>query len=123
MGSIFEAEVTPAMHDAADTVLARMGVAHLAGITLDRMSTGEARRVLIARALVTSPEALLLDEPTTGLDLVARYQFLESLREVARQARRSSSSRTGSRRSSRRSKRSCCLKAAVWLRRGRKRRR
>ena len=84
-GFIFEAEVTPAMHDAADTVLARMGVAHLAGTTLDRMSTGEARRVLIARALVTSPEALLLDEPTTGLDLVARYQFLESVRQVARQ--------------------------------------
>jgi len=84
-GFIFEAEVTPAMHDAADAVLARMGVTHLAGTTLDRMSTGEARRVLIARALVTSPEALLLDEPTTGLDLVARYQFLESVREVARQ--------------------------------------
>jgi iron complex transport system ATP-binding protein len=84
-GFIFEAEVTPAMHDAADAVLARMGVAHLAGTTLDCMSTGEARRVLIARALVTSPEALLLDEPTTGLDLVARYQFLESVREVARQ--------------------------------------
>ena len=84
-GFIFEAEVTPAMHEAADAVLARMGVAHLAGTTLDRMSTGEARRVLIARALVTSPEALLLDEPTTGLDLVARYQFLESVREVTRQ--------------------------------------
>jgi iron complex transport system ATP-binding protein len=49
------------------------------------MSTGEARRVLIARALVTSPEALLLDEPTTGLDLVVRYEFLESIRDIARQ--------------------------------------
>ena len=84
-GFIFEADVTPAMNDDANAVLARMGVAHLAGTTLDRMSTGEARRVLIARALVTSPEALLLDEPTTGLDLVARYQFLESVRQVARQ--------------------------------------
>lgn len=49
------------------------------------MSTGEARRVLIARALVTNPEALVLDEPTTGLDLVARHEFLETLRAVARQ--------------------------------------
>jgi iron complex transport system ATP-binding protein len=83
-GFVFAADITPAMHDAADAVLERMGVLHLAGTTIDRMSTGEARRVLIARALVTGPEALLLDEPTTGLDLVARHQFLESIREVAR---------------------------------------
>jgi iron complex transport system ATP-binding protein len=84
-GFIFGADVTPAMADAADAVLDRMGVAPLADTTIDRMSTGEARRVLIARALVTSPDALLLDEPTTGLDLVVRYQFLESIREIARQ--------------------------------------
>ena len=84
-GFIFQPDVTPEMEQAADAALARMGVAHLGGATLDRMSTGEARRVLIARALVTSPEALLLDEPTTGLDLVVRYQFLESIREIARQ--------------------------------------
>ena len=83
-GFIFEPDVTPEMEGAAEAVLSRMGVAHLAGTTIDRMSTGEARRVLIARALVTSPEALLLDEPTTGLDLVVRYQFLESVREIAR---------------------------------------
>jgi iron complex transport system ATP-binding protein len=84
-GFIFGAEVTPAMRESADAVLNRMGVGHLAGTTIDRMSTGEARRVLIARALVTSPEALLLDEPTAGLDLVVRYQFLESIRAIARQ--------------------------------------
>jgi iron complex transport system ATP-binding protein len=84
-GFIFGADVTPVMRDAAEAVLGRMGVAHLAETSIDRMSTGEARRVLIARALVTSPEALLLDEPTTGLDLVVRYQFLESIREIARQ--------------------------------------
>jgi iron complex transport system ATP-binding protein len=84
-GYIFPPDVTPAMRDAADAVLGRMGVRHLADITIDRMSTGEARRVLIARALITSPEALLLDEPTTSLDLVVRHQFLESIREIARQ--------------------------------------
>jgi iron complex transport system ATP-binding protein len=84
-GFVFQPDVTRDMQDAAEAALARMGVAHLGDTTLDRMSTGEARRVLIARALVTSPEALLLDEPTTGLDLVVRYQFLESIRDIARQ--------------------------------------
>ena len=84
-GFIFQPDVTGEMLEAAERALARMGVAHLGDTTLDRMSTGEARRVLIARALVTSPEALLLDEPTTGLDLVVRSQFLESIRDIARQ--------------------------------------
>jgi iron complex transport system ATP-binding protein len=83
-GFVIEGEVTPRMRDAAADALARLGVGHLAETTLDCMSTGEARRVLIARALVTNPDALLLDEPTTGLDLVARHEFLEAVREVAR---------------------------------------
>jgi iron complex transport system ATP-binding protein len=84
-GFVFVPETTAAMRQAAQAALARLGVEHLAAAFLDRMSTGEARRVLIARALVTNPEALVLDEPTTGLDLVARHEFLETLRAVARQ--------------------------------------
>ena len=49
------------------------------------MSTGEARRVLIARALVHQPAALVLDEPTRGLDLVSRHHFMERVRAIARQ--------------------------------------
>ena len=51
---------------------------------MDEMSSGEARRVMLARALVTSPRALVLDEPTTGLDVVARHQFMERVRHIAR---------------------------------------
>jgi iron complex transport system ATP-binding protein len=83
-GFVLPMAVTAEMRDAAAAALVRMGVGHLAETSFDRMSTGEARRVLIARALVTSPDALILDEPTTGLDLVARFMFLESLRGIAR---------------------------------------
>jgi iron complex transport system ATP-binding protein len=76
--------ITPEMHQCARDALARMGVAHLAGRWLNEMSTGEARRVLLARALVTSPRALVLDEPTTALDLVARHEFMERVRQIAR---------------------------------------
>jgi iron complex transport system ATP-binding protein len=62
-----------------------MGAGHLARRWLDEISSGEARRVLLARALVTSPRALVLDEPTTGLDLVARHDFMERVRQIARE--------------------------------------
>lgn len=76
--------VTDAMKDAAEAALGLMGVTHLATRRLGTLSTGEARRVLIARALVHRPEALLLDEPCAGLDPTTRYHFLDSLRGLAR---------------------------------------
>jgi iron complex transport system ATP-binding protein len=48
------------------------------------MSSGEARRILIARALVHDPKALVFDEPTTSLDLRATYELREILRTLAR---------------------------------------
>ena len=61
-----------------------MGAAGLAGRLLGELSTGEARRVLIARALVSQPRALLLDEPTAGLDALIAGRFLETVGEIAR---------------------------------------
>jgi iron complex transport system ATP-binding protein len=77
--------VTEAMRRQAMAALERVDAARLARATLDTMSTGEARRVLIARALVHDPKVLVLDEPTRGLDLVARHVFMERIRDVARQ--------------------------------------
>ena len=76
--------VTDAMRRTAAEALDAAGAFQLSTRTLDEMSSGEARRVLLARALVTSPRALVLDEPTTGLDLVARHSFMETVRQLAR---------------------------------------
>ena len=48
------------------------------------MSTGQQRRFLLGRALISDPDALLLDEPTTGLDLSATFHYLETLRMLMR---------------------------------------
>jgi iron complex transport system ATP-binding protein len=77
--------VTQEMRQQAAATLERLEAAHLACKLLNEMSTGEARRVLIARALVTEPQALVLDEPTAGLDVVARHRFLALVRKIARQ--------------------------------------
>ena len=79
--------ITEEMRARAAEALATAGAAHLASRMLDQMSSGEARRVLLARVLVTSPRALVLDEPTTGLDLAGRHEFMELVRGIARQGR------------------------------------
>ncbi|MBI3401613.1 MAG: ATP-binding cassette domain-containing protein [Acidobacteria bacterium] len=76
--------VTDAMRAQAREALDRVDAARLAAQPVATMSTGEARRILIARALVHRPEALVLDEPTRGLDVLARHHFLEQVRALAR---------------------------------------
>jgi len=75
--------VTEEMRQRSREALAQTGADHLAGRDMSTLSTGEARRVLIARALVHKPKALLLDEPCAGLDPASRRVFLESLRRLA----------------------------------------
>jgi iron complex transport system ATP-binding protein len=76
-------EVTSEMRRKADEALALMEVSHLADRWLDELSSGEARRVLLARALVHQPKALILDEPSTALDLFAQHELREILRKLA----------------------------------------
>lgn len=76
-------EITPDMIQRAGRAMEMMEVAHLADRYTDEMSSGEARRVLLARALVHDPRALILDEPTTALDLAAQYELRRILRKLA----------------------------------------
>jgi len=76
--------VEPEMEAMAERVMASLDASHLAGRWLDELSSGEARRLLIARALIHRPQTLLLDEPTTSLDLAALHELREHLRGLAR---------------------------------------
>ncbi|MCS7024707.1 MAG: ATP-binding cassette domain-containing protein [Bryobacteraceae bacterium] len=76
-------QVTPDMGERAEEILEQLGLTHLADRMVNQMSTGEGRRLLIARALVHRPKAIILDEPTASLDIGATHALLDLLRQLA----------------------------------------
>jgi iron complex transport system ATP-binding protein len=84
-GFLMYAEISDDMRKRARAALERIEATHLAQKVVNEMSTGEARRVLIARALVSEPAALVLDESAAGLDPVARRRFLEIVGRIGEQ--------------------------------------
>jgi iron complex transport system ATP-binding protein len=70
---------TPGEAGRADELIESLGLGGKAGFRWNVLSQGERGRVLIARALVGEPRLILLDEPSTGLDIAAREQLLESI--------------------------------------------
>jgi iron complex transport system ATP-binding protein len=71
------------MREKTEGAMELLEVTHLADRFTDEMSSGEARRMLLARALVHDPRALVLDEPSTALDLFAQHELRDILSKLA----------------------------------------
>jgi iron complex transport system ATP-binding protein len=69
--------------DRAGSLMAAFGIQEFAGRAYGTLSEGERKRVQLARALMTDPEILLLDEPAAGLDLTGREELLDALTDLA----------------------------------------
>ncbi|MFD9413075.1 ABC transporter ATP-binding protein [Streptomyces sp. NPDC059989] len=70
-----------------DEVLARAGVSEIAGRTVNKLSGGQEQRVRFALATAGHNDLIVLDEPTTGMDVTARQAFWATMREQAAQGR------------------------------------
>jgi iron complex transport system ATP-binding protein len=78
-------EVTPAMIERAGELMDLLEIRGLAGRLMTEMSSGEVRRAVIARALVHSPKAILLDEPANSLDIRSQFELRDAVRRLASQ--------------------------------------
>jgi len=86
-GVLWGYEITEAMLEKGMCALERLEIGHLAHRKMETLSAGEYRRSFIARALVCDPAALVLDEPTTSLDLKATAEFLSTISRIAREGK------------------------------------
>ena len=75
--------ITLADRQLAKRLLTELGLARRADYTFDMLSKGERQNVLIARALFSQPEILVLDEPCTGLDIYNRAYLFQTLEQLA----------------------------------------
>jgi iron complex transport system ATP-binding protein len=76
-------KIKPEMREKTDELLAWLEIEHLARRVIAEMSSGEVRRVMIARALVHEPKALLFDEPSNSLDVVAQIELRRTMSKLA----------------------------------------
>lgn len=80
---LFFHTITPEMIQKTDEIFSFLEITHMADRSFDSLSSGEARRVLIGRALVHEPRVLILDEPSNSLDLHALHMLRTTMRKIA----------------------------------------
>ncbi len=83
-GYFEKSKITAEMQGEIDDVMASLNLNIFADRLITELSTGELRKVLIARAMLIKPTLIILDEPSLGLDIAAQSDFFEYVKQVAK---------------------------------------
>ena len=75
-------QLTESQQQRVDEVIGQLGLAYLNDTMFQRLSTGQQRRLLLARALIHNPSTVIFDEPTNSLDLQASFELIATMREL-----------------------------------------
>jgi len=83
VGLVF-AEPKAGDFDKASELMTMLGIDYAYGRPYEKCSQGEKQKILIARGLMAEPKLLILDEPTTGLDFIAKEDLLQTIEQIAK---------------------------------------
>ncbi len=75
-------QLTEHQQQRVDEVIGQLGLVYLNDTMFQRLSTGQQRRLLLARALIHNPSTVIFDEPTNSLDLQASFELIATMREL-----------------------------------------
>lgn len=84
IGNLYQHQTTPSQQQLVHETMAKLGLDELKQTMFHHLSSGQQRRLILARAIINQPQTVIFDEPTSSLDIQGSFQVLEDMRTLIR---------------------------------------